>query len=204
MPALWRLPPPAVRDLLRLHVGQQQRHGLLHHPRRLHHLRQEHFSRAEEIADDVHAGHQRAFDDMQRPLGREPRFLRIGLDELRDAVDQRMADALFDRAFAPGEIPLLGFLAGRALEALGDRQQALGRIVAAVEDHILAGFAQLRLDRVVDGELAGIDDAHVHSGLDGEIEEHRVHRLAHRLVAAEREGEVRDAAGDVDMRQRRR
>ena len=79
------------------------------------------------------------------------------------------------------------------------RSVASGR---AVEDHVLAGLAQLRIDLVVDGELAGIDDAHVHARLDGVVEEHGMHRLAHRLVAAEREGEVRDAAGDVDMRQR--
>ena len=101
----------------------------------------------------------------------------------------------------------LGFLAGRALEALGDLQHALGRRAAglrhAVEHDILAGLAQLRVDRFVDGELAGIDDAHVHAALDGMVEEHRVHGLAHRLVAAEREGQVGDAARDMDMRQRR-
>ena len=83
------------------------------------------------------------------------------------------------------------------------RSVACRRPWAAVEDDVLAGLAQLRLDRVVDGELAGVDDAHVHAALDGVVEEHRVHRLAHRLVAAEREGQVRDAAGDVDMRQGR-
>jgi hypothetical protein len=37
------------------------RDRLLHHPRRLHHLRQEHLAGAEEVADDVHAVHQRNF-----------------------------------------------------------------------------------------------------------------------------------------------
>ena len=63
------------------------------------------------------------------------------------------------------------------------------------------GLAQLRVDVVIDRQLAGIDDAHVHAGLDGVIEEHRVHRLAHGLVAAEREGKVRHAAGDMRVRQ---
>ena len=62
-------------------------------------------------------------------------------------------------------------------------------------------LAQLRVDVVVDGELAGVDDAHVHARLDGVVEEHRVHRLAHRLVAAERERQVRDAARDLGVRQ---
>ena len=75
--------------------------------------------------------------------------------------------------------------------------QPLGRVVAAVEDHVLAGFAKLGIDRVIDVELAGVDDAHVHARGDRVVEEHAVHRAAHRLVAAEREAEVRQAAGDV-------
>ena len=71
----------------------------------------------------------------------------------------------------------------------------------AVEHHVLAGLAQLRIEVVVHRDLAGVDDAHIHAGLDGVIEEHRVHRLAHALVAAEGERQVRDAAGDVDVRQ---
>ena len=55
---------------------------------------------------------KRAFDDMQRTLGAQPRLVGVGIDELGDAVDQRMADPLLDRPFAPGEIALLGFLAG--------------------------------------------------------------------------------------------
>ena len=83
---------------------------------------------------------------------------------------------------------------------LGERHQPLGRIVAPVEDDVLAGLAQLGVDRVVDVELAGIDDRHVEPGGNGVVEEDRVHRAAHRLVAAEREAEVREAAGNVDVR----
>ena len=82
-----------VGQLLGLHMGQQPGHRLLHHARRLHHLRQEHLAGAEQVADDIHAGHQRAFDDMQRALGRQPRFLGVGVDEFGDAVDQRMRNA---------------------------------------------------------------------------------------------------------------
>ena len=85
--------------------------------------------------------------------------------------------------------------------ALGERKQPLGRVGAAVEHHVLAGLAQLGIEIVIDRDLAGIDDAHIHAGGDGVIEEHRVHRLAHRLVAAERERQVRHAAGDVRVRQ---
>ena len=140
-----------VRQFLGLHMRQQPGHRLLHDARRLHHLRQEHLSGAEQVADDIHAGHQRAFDDMQRALGGKPRLVGVGVDEFGDAVDQRVGNALLDRPVAPGEVAFPCFLAGRALEAFGDLQHALGGRAAAlrraVEDDILAGLAQFRIDR---------------------------------------------------------
>ena len=175
-----------ARGLLLLHVRQQIRDRLLHHARGFHHLRQEHLARAEQVADHVHAGHQRAFDHIERARRALARLLGVGRDEVGDAMDQRVRQPLVDRPFAPGEIGLLGFLA-LAGEALRKAKQALGRIGAAVEHDVLAGLAQLGIEIVVHGHLAGIDDAHVHAGVDRVIEEHRVHRLAHGLVAAERE-----------------
>ena len=80
---------------------------------------------------------------------------------------------------------------------LGERDEVLGGVVVAVEDHRVAGGAKLGLDLVIDVELAGVDDRHVEPGGDGVIEEHAVHRAAHGLVAAEREGQVRQPARDV-------
>ena len=57
--------------LLLLNVGSQMRDRLFHHARRFHHLGQEHLAGAEQVADDIHAIHQRALDDVQRP--RRPR-----------------------------------------------------------------------------------------------------------------------------------
>ena len=94
----------------------------------------------------------------------------------------------------------LGLLAALALEAFGEREQPLRRVGAAVQDDVLARVAQRPVDILVDGELAGIDDPHVHAGGDGMIEKDRMHRLAHALVAAEREGQVRHAAGNMDER----
>ena len=85
------------RLLLGLHEGHEIGDRLLHHAGRLHHLRQEHLARPEQVADHVHAGHQRAFDDVQRPLGRKARLLYVRLDELGDAVDERMLEPLRDR-----------------------------------------------------------------------------------------------------------
>ena len=44
--------------------------------------------------------------------------------------------------------------------------------------------------------MSGVDDAHVHAGVDGVIEKRGVHRLAHGVVAAEGEGDVAHAAAD--------
>ena len=48
--------------------------------------------------------------------------------------------------------------------------EALGGVGAAIEQHVLDELLQLRLDLLVDLEHAGVDDAHVHAGLDGVIE----------------------------------
>ena len=178
--------------LLSFEIGLQVGHGLLHDTRRLHHLRQEHLARAEQIADHVHAGHQRAFDDVQRLFRLLACLFRIGLDELGDAVHQRVRQPFLHRRIAPGVV-LHDLLAAVPLEARGGLQQAIGGIGAAIENHILAQLAQFRRDIVIDGELTGVNDAHVHAGLNGVVQEHRVHRLAHRLVAAEGERQVRHA-----------
>ena len=173
---------PAVLCLL--HEGHQIGDGLLHHARGFHHLRQEHFSRAEQVADDVHAAHQRAFDHIQRTFGIHARLLDVHFDEVRDAVHQGMGQPLLHRLLSPGEIGLLCLLPA-AVEFLGQVQQPLGRVGTAIEHDVLAGFAQFRIEIVINCDLAGIDDPHIHAGLDRVEQEHRVHRLAHLLVAAE-------------------
>ena len=72
--------------------------------------------------------------------------------------------------------------------------RALGGALAAVEQDVLDPLQQVLRDLLVDLELTGVDDPHVHAGLDGVVEEGGVHGLAHRVVAAEGEGQVRHAA----------
>ena len=67
--ALTTWPAAAMRGLLGLHEGRQVGDGLLHDAGGLDDLRQEHLAGAEEVADDAHAVHQRAFDD-ERAGGR--------------------------------------------------------------------------------------------------------------------------------------
>ncbi len=183
-------------QLLGFDVGQQMGHGLLHHPRTLDDLGQEHLARAEQVADHVHAVHQRAFDDVQRPpaFGTDglPDFFGVFDDEVGNAVHQRVAQTLAHRQLAPGQSGCIVF--GRALHRFGHFEQALGGVGAAVEHHVFHALAQLGVEVVVNAHLPGVDDAHVHPGGNGVIQEHGVDGLAHRLVAAEAETHVGHAA----------
>ena len=88
-----------------LDIGEEMRDRLLHDARGFDHLRQEHLARSEQVADDVHAVHQRAFDDLDRAaicsLDRKSRFFGI-VDNMRvDALHQRMFKAFADVPAAP-------------------------------------------------------------------------------------------------------
>ena len=70
-----------MRCLFGFHERHEIGDGLLHHARGFHDLRQKHFARAEQIADDVHAVHQRAFDDQERLADISPRFFGVLVDD---------------------------------------------------------------------------------------------------------------------------
>mmetsp|Transcript_4876 Transcript_4876/g.16886 ORF Transcript_4876/g.16886 Transcript_4876/m.16886 type:complete len:474 (+) Transcript_4876:1973-3394(+) len=81
-------------------------------------------------------------------------------------------------------------------------KHALRRIRASVEEHILHVLEELSVDVLilVLNHLSRVDDAHVHASNAGVVEERAVERAAHRLVAAEREGEVGHAARNLGAR----
>ena len=92
---------------------------------------------SQQVADHVHAVHQRPFNHVERPRGLDPRYLDIIGDVIGDAVHERMFKPLFDRRIPPGEI---GFLLLSALptKAFGKRKQPLGGIGAARQHRVLA------------------------------------------------------------------
>ena len=204
-------------ELFGLDVGQQVRHRALHHPRALYHLRQEHLALPEQVAHHVHAVHQRAFDHMQRAaaLGQNGAvgLLGVVVDEVGNAVHQRMAQPLRDRHRRPGRaapFELFALVFGAALrsfgnlnQALAGRQKCLAGLVGggAVEHHVFHPLPQNRLQIVIHPHHAGVDDAHVHAGLNRVVQEHGVNRLAHRVVPAEAEGHIRHAARHLGARQ---
>ena len=81
------------------------RHRQLHDAGGFDDLGQKHFARAKQIANHIHAVHQRAFNHMQRPaaFGQNPLvgFFRVFGDEFGDAMHQRVREALVHIAAAP-------------------------------------------------------------------------------------------------------
>ena len=187
--------------LLRFDERHEMRHRPLHHPGALHHLRQEHLADAEQVADGVHAVHQRPLDHVDGPRRGQPRLLGIVDDVAVDAFHQRMAQPFGDRPAAPLGVVRRGCALPGAAVALRRLEQALGGVGAAIQHRVLHRVLEVGGNLVVDGELAGVDDAHGQPGVDGVVEEDRVDGFAHAVVAAKRERDVADAAGGMDERE---
>ena len=180
---------------LALHVRGEPGDRLFHHAGAFHDLRKEHFPLAEEVADDLHAVHQRTFNHVERARVFLARFFGVLVDVIDDAFDQGVGQTVLHGRLAPFGVFFDGGLA-RALDRFGESDQTLGGVGATVEQDILDQLEQVGRDFGVNAELAGIDDAHVESGLDRVVKEGRVHGLADRIVAAERKGNVAHPAAD--------
>ena len=182
-------------------IRQQMRHCLLHHACAFHNLRQKHFALTKQVANHIHAVHQRAFNHMQRTatfsLNRFPNLLRIRHDVFIHAVNQRMRQTLAHRQCTP--FVLFAVIFGTAFGGFGHFNQAFTRCEfgfarfvdrLAVQHDIFNAFAQQRLEVVIHAHHAGIDDAHVHTGLNGVVQKYGVDGFAHRVVAAKTERHV--------------
>ena len=190
-----------VFALFRFDIGNQVGHGLFHNASRLDHLGQKHFASAKQVAHHVHAVHQRAFDHLDRTGRLGSGFLGILFDVCGDPFHQRMLDTLVDRPTAPLEILFLGGAAAVALVLIGDLQQSLGAVAAAIEHDVFDGFTQLGGQVIIDCELTRVDDAHGEACTNGVVEEHRMDRFANRVVTPERERHVGNTAGNHGMGQ---
>ena len=82
---------------IRFEVG----HRLFHHASGFHHLRQEHFTFAEQVADHVHAVHQRPFNHLNRAGSLLTRFFGVLFDKFGNALHQRIFETLFHVPTAP-------------------------------------------------------------------------------------------------------
>ena len=78
--------------------------------------------------------------------------------------------------------------------------QAFSGVGAAVEDDILDEIAKFRFDFLVHLEHSGIDDTHVHAGLNGMEEESAVHGFPHRIITSETERNIGDTTTHFGVR----
>ena len=179
-----------IREFLLLHEGLQIRDALLHHACAFHDLREEHFASAKKIAHDAHAVHERTFDDEQRLAEFVERFLGVDGDEVGDAFQQGVFEALLDGRVAPLEVGFYLLAAALAFELLGVIDEDLRRVRTAIQQHVLDFDEQLLWNLLIHFEHPRVHDAHVHACFDGVIKEGAVHGLAHLVVAAEAEADV--------------
>ena len=175
--------------LLRLHERLEVFDRPLHDPRALHDLREEHLPLAKQIADDLHAAHQRPLDDLEARRILPPCLLNVGLDVVGDSLQKRMLEPRLDVEVAP-RIGLRDVAGVTVFDPLGEFDEPVGGVWTAVEEDILDPLEEQWIDLLVDGQLPRIDDPHLHPGTDGVVEEGGVHRLADGVVATEREGDV--------------
>ena len=188
--------------LFLLHVGEEVGHGPLHHASAFYHLRQKHLSLAEQIAHHLHSPHQRAFNDLQPRGIFLAGILDVGFNVVGQPFYQRVGEPSLHVECAPG-IGLGGICRVAFFDALGIFDEPIGGIGTAVEEHVLDPLEQLWLDLLIDSQLPGVDDAHVHAGLDRVVEEGSMHCLAHRVVAAEGKRDVAHSARNLHQRHRR-
>ena len=85
-----RARPPPGALALRLEVGDEVGDRLLHHPGALDDLGQEHPAGPEPVADDVHAGHERTLDHVERAGRGLARLLGVLDDPVVHALDERV------------------------------------------------------------------------------------------------------------------
>src|SRR5690606_41237286 len=123
------------------------------------------------ITVDGHAIQQRPFDDMQRALRLQARVFGLLDDELSDAVYERVRQTLLHRLLTPRQILRRIALLAAALTLPGVLQQALGRVAAPVQQHVLNPLPQFWLYLVVKRQPACTADAPVQAGADGVIRE---------------------------------
>ena len=100
--------------LLGLDERREVGHGALHHAGALDDLGEEHLPAAEEIADAVHAGHERPLDHVQRLRQPLASLLGVGLDIIRDALDERVREPLFHGSRTPRLVLLARHARGSA------------------------------------------------------------------------------------------
>ena len=178
-----------ARGFFGLHFRHQVSDGLFHNTGRLDHLWKEHLAGPKAVADDIHGVHQRAFDDRQGRHVLGHGLVQIDVQIIAQTVDNSMCQTVFQYAVTPGFVADL-FLAVSAFELVSEFDQAVRGIGATVEEDVFNLLQKVGRDILIDHQLGRVDDGHVQTGLNGVVEERRIHGFADGVVATERERNV--------------
>ncbi len=170
------------------------RDGLLHDLGALEHERQDQLAGAELVADLLHGRQQ---DVVER---------RDGADLLDAGVDLRLHALLLAAQDVPVE-GLLGLHAGGRVGRLGGLlrlalvvgDEALQRVVAAVEDEVVGELALLLGDLRVRRDVVRVDHREIEPGLDAVVQEDGVEDRSR--LKADAEAHVGDAEARLDARE---
>ncbi len=184
------------RACLLVEVLLQVAHRLFHDLGGLQHERQDQLTRAKLIADFLHCRQQHVVQDRNR--GNAPRRailhpcrqrrINVGVDRFLFAVNNLPVNALLNRQ-ALGWIGPLVFFGGYGVFV--ELNKARQRIVATVEDQVLADLALLSRHIGIGRNMRRIDDGRVQAGFDRVIQKDRVERAPR--VRRNAKAEVRDA-----------
>ena len=151
------------------HVGEEIGDGFFHDAGAFNDLGQEHFTGTEEVADDAHAVHEGAFDDVEGAGVFLAGFFDVFFNVVDDAFDEGVCEAFFDVFVAPGFGVGFGFLGAAVFDGFGEVDQFFGGFGVAVEDDVFDELKKFGLNFVIDFEHAGVDDAHVEAGVFGVV-----------------------------------
>mmetsp|Transcript_42005 Transcript_42005/g.117115 ORF Transcript_42005/g.117115 Transcript_42005/m.117115 type:complete len:246 (+) Transcript_42005:1842-2579(+) len=150
---------------------------------------------------------------MQRHLQVRAGLLHVSIDELVDAIDQSVVQALGVGSVAPRVLACVasrGFAGGRTstlgrvLDELCELEETLHvfAIRGLVQNHLLAQRSGLLVNVGVPRQASRIHDGHVETLRDRVVQEDGVHGIADRVEAAEREGQIAEASAERDARAR--
>ena len=168
-----------------LDIRLKDSNGLLHRAGGLHHLGKKHLTGSEQRPYLVHTVHQRSFDDVDSMRILLKRLVEIGIHIFSNTFSQGIAQAALHTLLAPGLVrdshslatqrssKFGSFLLGTFL--FGQLHQVLGSTLPTVENDIFDN-GQLIGGYISVGHLGSrIDNAEIHTLLNGMIEEHGVH-----------------------------
>ena len=202
----------AATLFLCLDMRLEDRNRRFHRTCGLHNLRQEHLAPAEEFANKVHTVHQRTLNNVHRMRILQQSLVNIRLQELGDALLQRILQTLLNRLFSPFRSRRL---LHRSTASLGSclgciclrldfgcqLDKIIGSTLSAVQHHVLDEFKLFFRYLVVIHSRFGIYDTEVHTNFLGVMQEDAMDGFTDISVASEREREVADTTTHVGSRQ---